>query len=197
MLEVQCWIPPCGTSVRCFPLSVFSIVAPGRRNVYFARMSWNVLHVRPRCEKKMAEFCRIQRYQYYLPLRKETKVYQRRKVTVEKPVFPGYVFVSYDRDQRVELLKTNNIVRILESLDEKRLLHELEQIQKALAVDSTLGAVSALQKGRLIRITGGPFMGVEGQISDLKGPAKVLLNVDMIGRAVAVEVDRDFVELIE
>ena len=158
---------------------------------------WYVLHVRPRCEKKMAEFCRIQRYEHYLPLRQETKIYQRRKVTVDKPVFPGYVFVSFDPEGRLELLKTNNIVRILETPDEHRLLHELEQIQKALTVDSTLGAVAALKKGRRVRITGGPFMGVEGLIQDLKGSAKVMLNVDMIGRAVAVEVDRDFVEVVE
>ena len=145
----------------------------------------------------MAEFCRIQRYEHYLPLRQETKVYQRRKVTVEKPVFPGYLFVSFDPDGRLEILKTNNIVRILETEDEERLVHELEQIRKALAVDSTLGAVAALQRGRHVRITGGPFMGVEGQIQELKGMAKVLLNVEMIGRAVAVEVDRDFLEVTE
>jgi len=145
----------------------------------------------------MGEFCRVQRYEYYLPLRQETKIYQRRKVTVEKPVFPGYIFVSFDRDGRLELLKTNNIVRILETADEQRLIHEIEQIRKALTVDATLGAVAALKKGRTVRITGGPFMGVEGQIHELKGSTKVLLNVDMIGRAVAVEVDRDFLELME
>jgi transcriptional antiterminator RfaH len=145
----------------------------------------------------MAEFCRIQKIEHYLPIRQETKIYQRRKVTVEKPVFPGYVFVSFDREGRLALLKTNNIVRIIETQDEQRLVHEIEQIQKALAVDVTLGAVAALKKGRYVRITGGPFMGIEGCIQDLKGSAKVLLNVDMIGRAVAVEVDRDFLELME
>lgn len=160
-------------------------------------MSWNVLYVRPRCEKKMAEFCRIQGYEHYLPLRSETKIYQRRKVTVAKPVFPGYLFVAFDPQGRLELLKTNNIVRILESPDEQNLIHELEQIQKALSVDATLGAVAALKKGRHVRITGGPFMGVEGLIQDVKGNTKVLLNVDMIGRAVAVEVDRDFLEVAD
>ena len=151
-----------------FPADAMSGVE-GRHERDIDGMSWNVLHVRPRCEKKMAEFCRIQRLAHYLPLRQETKIYQRRKVTVEKPVFPGYIFVSFDRDGRLELLKTNNIVRILETPDEHRLLRELDQIQKALAVDSTLGAVAALRKGRRVRITGGPFMGVEGLIQDAQG----------------------------
>jgi len=47
-------------------------------------MSWMVMYLKPRCEKKLAEYCRIQDMEYYLPLRMERKVYQRRKVLVEK-----------------------------------------------------------------------------------------------------------------
>lgn len=160
-------------------------------------MSWLVYYVKPRCEKKTAEYCLLSRIQYYLPLRRETKIYQRRKVVVDKPVFPGYLFASTDPEQRVAVLKTNNIVRVLTPPSEAELLFELEQIKKALTVDPTLGSCKALERGRKVRITGGAFMGIEGQISGLKGKAKVCLNIDMIGRAVAVEVDREFVELAD
>jgi transcription antitermination factor NusG len=59
-------------------------------------------------------------------------------------------------------------------------------------VDPTLGACEALKRGLRVRITGGPFMGIEGVIENLKGSAKVLLNVEMINRAVPLEVDRSF-----
>jgi transcription antitermination factor NusG len=156
-----------------------------------------VLYLKPRCEKKMAEYCRIQGMEHYLPLRKETKIYQRRKVIVEKPVFPGYFFVTADQQGRLNLLKTNNIVRTLVPADEKRLLFELDQIRMVLTVDPTLGSCKALQRGKHVRITGGPFMGVEGIVWGMKGKTKVCLNVDMIGRAVAVEVDREFLELLD
>jgi len=160
-------------------------------------MHWHVLYLRPRCEKKMAEYCKIHRLSYFLPLRRETKIYQRRKVTVEKPVFHGYFFVSFDRNGRLTLLKTNNIVRILVPPNERQFLHELAQIRKALSIDPTLGACTALKRGRHVRILGGPFMGVEGIISALKGTAKVRLNVDLIGQAVAVEVNREYLEVID
>ena len=160
-------------------------------------MDWYVLHVRPRCEKKMAEYCRLNRFKYYLPLRQETKIYQRRKVTVEKPLFPSYVFVTFDDDGRMVLLKTNNIVRILKPHSRRQLLYELAQIRRALAVDPCLSPISALRKGHRVRIKGGPFMGVEGIVSSVKGKAKVCLNVDMIGQAVAVEVDRELLEIAE
>ena len=160
-------------------------------------MNWHVLYLRPRCEKKMAGYCEILGLNHYLPLRSETKVYQRRKVTVDKPVFPGYVFVAFDREGRLALLKTNLVVRVLETRKQRALLHQLAQIRKALAVDPTLGAGTALSRGRRVRITGGPFQGVEGMVATLKGTAKILLNVEMIGQGVALEVDRDFLEPID
>jgi transcription antitermination factor NusG len=158
---------------------------------------WHVLYLRPRCEKKMAEYCRQRLFPHYLPLRRETKIYQRRKVTVEKPVFPGYFFVAFDGEGRLTLLKTNNIVRVLKPHSRRQLLHQLAQIRKALAVDPSLGACAALRAGRRVRIQTGPFMGIEGIVRSLKGKAKVCLNVELIGRAVAVEVDRQFLEVID
>jgi transcription antitermination factor NusG len=119
-------------------------------------------------------------------------------VVVEKPVFSGYFFVAFDRDSRATLLRTNNVVRIIRPEDQQRLLHELDQIQLALEVDPTLATCMALKRGRLVRIRGGAFMGIEGVVSSLKnGSPKVRLNVDLIGRAVAMEIDRDLLELID
>ena len=42
-------------------------------------MNWNVLYLRPRTEKKMADYAQGLGLEFYLPLRKETKVYQRRR----------------------------------------------------------------------------------------------------------------------
>jgi len=153
--------------------------------------------VRPRCEKKLAEFCRLMGLSHYLPLREETKIYQRRRVTVLKPVFPGYLFASFDRKGRLALLKTNNIVRIIECTDQRRFLHQLAQIRKALAVDATLSSCSALTRGKLVRIKSGSFMGLEGRVLNVRARTRVRLNVEMIGQAVMVEVDRALVELLD
>jgi transcription antitermination factor NusG len=89
------------------------------------------------------------------------------------------------------------VVRILDPHDEARLVRELDQIRKALAVDATLGATDAVKEGRRVRITAGPFLGIEGIVTELKGAAKVVLNVEMIGRAVVVVTDRDCLEPAE
>jgi transcription antitermination factor NusG len=160
-------------------------------------MQWHVLYLKPRTEKKVAGYCDIVGLNHYLPLRRETKIYQRRKVTVDKPVFPGYFFAAFDRAGRLEVLKTNNVVRIIDPPDQAQFLHELEQVRLALDVDPTLGAVEAIKAGKRVMIKGGPFMGIEGMVAVVRGPGRVLLNVDIIGQAVVVEVDRDLLQPVD
>jgi transcription antitermination factor NusG len=158
---------------------------------------WHVLHVRPRCEKKMAEYTASLGLTADLPLRQETKVYQRRRVTVRKPVFPGYVFAVYRPEERAAVLRSNLIVRILEAVNQAQLVRELAQIRQALAVDPTLDACAAFTRGRWVRVRAGPFQGLEGVVQTVRHRTRVLLNVEMIGRAVAVEISMELLEPVE
>ena len=160
-------------------------------------MKWHVLYIKPRTEKKLAEYSELLGLRYYLPLREETKIYQRRKVTVEKPLFPGYFFVRFDDKSRIDLLKSNYIVHILPVNNQRKFLHELAQIRKALRIDPTLNSEKEYEKGRPVRITTGPFCGIEGHIDAVKNSGKVMLNIDMIGQAVIVEVDMNYIELLD
>lgn len=162
-----------------------------------SKRKWQVLYLRPRREKKTAEYCELLSLPHFLPLREETKIYQRRKVTVHKTLFPGYIFVAMDEIERVNLLQTNNVVKTMHPQSQRKLLHELAQIRKALTVDPTLGAAAAIQKGRMVRVKSGPFTGVEGMVEALKGKTSVLLNVDLIGQGVRLDVEREYLEVLD
>jgi transcription antitermination factor NusG len=155
---------------------------------------WHVVHAKPRCEKKLGDYCEAHAVESYVPLRSETKIYQRRKVTVHKPVFPGYVFLRYSPENKAEVLKSNMIVRILPVENQAQLVRELDQIRLALSVDPTLDACAAFQAGKRVLIRSGPFQGLEGVVQILKGRTKVVLNVELIGRALAVEVGVEMLE---
>ena len=158
---------------------------------------WHVLHVKPRCEKKLStQVGVLLGLALFLPLREETKIYQRRKVTVKKPVFPGYLFAAFTKQQQVEVLKTNQVVRVLEVVDQSGFLAQLDQVRKALEVDPTLGACEAFQTGRRVRIRAGPFQGIEGVVQIVRGQARVVLNIELIGQAIPVEVDTAALEAI-
>lgn len=160
-------------------------------------IQWHVLHVKPRCEKKMAEYCVLHALKHDLPLREETKVYQRRRVTVHKPVFPGYVFVAFQAADKLTVLKSNLIVHVLTVVNQEQLVHELAQVAQALAIDPTLDACAAFEAGRHVQIRSGPFQGLEGIVQMVRGKTKVVLNVEMIGRALAVEVPMELLDPVD
>ena len=158
--------------------------------------NWKVLFVKPRTEKKVTEYCALYKIPFYLPLRATTRVVQRRKVTFFLPVFPGYVFANFPVEQRLQLQQTNLLVRILEPAEPRRMLRDLIMVRRALKVDPELKPAKPLSQGRLVRITGGPFQGVEGRVARMAGTMSVVLNIDMIGQAVAVTAKTDQIEIL-
>jgi transcription antitermination factor NusG len=158
--------------------------------------AWKVLFVKPRTEKKVTDYCALYGLSCYLPLREKTRMVQRRKVTTLLPVFPGYVFAKFADAERLLLLQTNLLVRILEPANPRRMIRDLIMIRRALKADPTLKPVEPLATGRLVHIVSGPFMGVEGRVARMAGTLKVVLNVDMIGQAVSVTAEIGQIEMV-
>jgi len=157
-------------------------------------MKWQVVYLRPRLEKKAAEVCRLNGIPFYLPVRKRTRTYQRRKVTTEIPVFPGYLFAALDAPRRLVLLKTNHVLRFLEPASPYRMLRQLVQIRRALKIDPELRPTQLLASGTRVRIVAGPFMGVEGVVSRLASTMRVILTVELLGQGLVVQASRGQVE---
>lgn len=70
-------------------------------------------------------------------------------------------------------------------------------IRKALRVNPQLEAELPLSKGSHVRIIDGPFMGVEGIVARVKNKMRVILNVEMIGQAIAVTAEIAQVEVLK
>lgn len=130
----------------------------------------------------------------YLPVRTHTRIYQRRKVTTQLPVFSGYLFVAIDAPHKLILQKTNHVLRFLEPARPYRMLRQLVQIRRALKIDPALRPAKLLSSGTRVRIVAGPFAGVEGVVARLASTMNVILTVEMLGRGVSVQASRNEVE---
>jgi len=159
--------------------------------------NWKVLFVKPRTEKKITEYCTLYGIPYYLPLREKTRKVNRREFKVSLPVFPGYVFVNLPASHKLDLQKTNLLVRILAPFKPRAMLRELIMVRRALRINPSLTPVKPIIKGKRVRIIAGPFMGIEGLVVRLTSKMKVVLNIEMIGQAIAAEVAKDEIEIIE
>ena len=150
---------------------------------------WMVLHARPRCEKKVSSFCDTQGISCYLPLRKKVHHYGGRRRSFLSPLFPGYLFCVTTPNLKHLVRQNLYVANILDVCDQETLLHQLRQIQQALAVGDVVEVMPFIEEGKAVRVTGGSFKGLEGKIIRVKGQTRVVMNVDMIQQSIAIEVD--------
>ena len=150
--------------------------------------TWYVLHVKPRTEKKVDEYLSALHVFHYLPLlRKETKV-QRRKVVRFLPAFPGYVFTRLFPDERRRVLETHQIVHTIEVSQPRRMIHQLRQVEHALRLPGDLRVAEHFEAGEYVKVVSGPLRGVEGQVIRRGAESKLILSVDILGRALEASV---------
>lgn len=150
---------------------------------------WCVVYTRSRREKKIAAQCRQFGIRHYLPLRKSVTGRRGRRYTAMVPIFSGYVFVYMDWADRRRLFQGHHIARIIDVVDQEKLLDELRDIRRVEQSGSFLHPIFKIAKGKRVRIIDGPLAGLEGKVSRIKGKDCVVLTVDIIRQAVACEID--------
>lgn len=159
---------------------------------------WYVLHVRPRTEKKV--FAYLERYGFFRHLPTYVKVYknkQRRRVRVELPLFPGYVFTRLLPEERLTMLKTNLIVATIPVERPREMVHQLRQVNRASKSDAQLKTMAKTFKaGDYVRIKSGPMRGTEGYVMYDGSRATLCLNVEILGACVSMSVSPDDVEKV-
>lgn len=162
-----------------------------------AKRDWFVLHVKPRAEKKVAQFLHKYGYFCHLPVYIKTTKVQRRKVRREIPLFPGYVFSRLLPDERIRMLQTNLIVKTILAAEPRKMIHQLRQIAHAARGDTAILTTKMCNVGDYVRVVSGPMRGTEGYIHRKGRKAALCLNVEILGVAVEVAVSPFDVEKIE
>ncbi len=148
---------------------------------------WMVAHVRPRCEKKLVEYCDRLGIETTLPCYQSVRRYRGKKVVFEKPLFPGYVFLRAVPEDRAGIYQSDYVANLLEVFDQEQFAHQLQDILRALETGLEIVLVPEIGKGSRVKIKYGPLAGMEGWVEERFGPATVLLRLDFIGQAAAVK----------
>ena len=150
---------------------------------------WAVAHTKPRCEKKLVQYCEREGLDATLPCYKSPHRYRGKTVIFSKPLFPGYVFLRLKEGQRSTARQSDHIANLLEVTDQKLFARQLGEILAALATDVEVRLAPAIGEGMRVQIKSGPLRGMEGWVEQRSGPKTVLLRLDFIGQAAAVKVD--------
>ncbi len=114
-----------------------------------------------------------------------------RRVQLQLPLFPGYVFVRLALRERLRVLQIPSVVRLVGFSGQPTALPdtEMEIMRSGLSQSLRAEPHPFLTVGRRVRITGGPFAGLEGVLRRKKSGMRVVVSLGLIQRSVAVDVD--------
>ena len=158
---------------------------------------WYALYTASRHEKRVAQHLSQREIEFFLPLYKA----QRRwsdgsRVTLDLPLFPGYLFIHIHRGERSRVLSVPGALTVVggtggdsawvpdTTIDALRTGLETSQVQPH----------PLLTIGQRVRIRSGALEGFEGIVVRNKNSCRVVLTVEHIMQSYAVEVALDDLE---
>lgn len=158
---------------------------------------WHVLHVLSNHEKKVVQHLQLRSIEHCLPVYRERVRWTDRTVVAERPLFSGYVFARFERQQRVPVVSTPGVLRLLgdQSWD---LVEdgELEKIRTGLAKGLLLRPHQNVTVGTRVRIRDGVFEGVEGTVTELRQQCKVVITLAAVRQCFSLEAEIEQLEVL-
>lgn len=158
---------------------------------------WRVLHVIANHEKRVAQHLSVRSFEHYLPLYSDRSRWSDRVVTLERPLFTGYVFVRFAPEARISILSTPGVLRLLGN-DERDTVSakEIERIREGLATGCLLRPHRSVKIGSPVRVLRGVFEGAEGIVTDFRQRCKVVMELSGTCQSFSLEVDLTEIQVL-
>jgi transcription antitermination factor NusG len=182
-------------SSRTLESSIGDVCAPNT-----CASHWFAAYTSPRHEKRVNQQLEMRGIDHYLPLyRTQRKWSDGSRVTLDLPLFPGYIFVCIERVQRVRVLEVPGVLAIVGGTRGEPASLPASEIAALRAGLSQRNAQPhpLLKVGQRSRIRSGAFAGMEGVVQRMKYSYRVVLTLDSIMQSFSVEVDGEDLELLD
>lgn len=159
---------------------------------------WFALYTCANHEKRVAAQLEVRGVEHFLPLYRSRRNWKDRRVFLDLPLFPGYVFARFEWLERVRVLQARGVVRLVGSNGQPCPLPEsdIDALRAGITGALRFEPHPYLTAGKRVRILYGPLAGMTGILVRRKNSCRVVLSVDLIARSVAVEVEAEDIERI-
>jgi transcription antitermination factor NusG len=144
----------------------------------------------------VADHLQAKEVEAFLPLLSEPSRWKDRRVIVERPIFPGYVFVRIDLAERHRIFGTPSVVRMLAfggapaAIDDS----EIDAVRLCLSRGTKAQAHPFPGAGELVRVKSGALEGLEGIVVRQKNECRIVVSISLIHKSIAAEVDAHLLE---
>jgi transcription antitermination factor NusG len=160
---------------------------------------WFALLVKPRHEKAVSAALRSKHYEEFLPLRSVRQKWSDRYKVVEMPLLSGYTFCRFDPTDKVRILRTPGVRKVVGwgaapvPVEEA----EIEGLQAVVRAGLPAAPCPYLRTGQSVRLEGGPLSGLRGLLLQARGRSRLVVSITLLQRSVSVEVEQAWISLTD
>ena len=162
-----------------------------------AEGDWVAVQVRLNRERSVAQQLQIHGYDQFLPVAAAARGKAIR--ARERSVVPGYVFCRYKLRPDFRIVQAYGVMRIVGFGGGPAAIpdHEIDALRRVIASGVEAEPCRFIKSGDRVQVCAGPLCGLEGILLHVKKAVRVLVNVTILQRSVAVELGIDDVRPVE
>jgi transcription antitermination factor NusG len=162
------------------------------------RKRWLAAYTRSRHENRVADQLRTKGLEFLLPTYHRWVRWSDRIKKSAAPLFPGYVFVHVNDVERVPVLQTVGVVRLVSSAGRASTLddRDVERLRVCSLESHDIEPHPYLRIGHRVRVKRGPFSGWEGTLVGKQNSQRLVISVNQIMKSIAINLHGADVETI-
>ncbi len=160
-------------------------------------VQWYALHTKSRHEQVVLNGLQGKGIESFLPKTIKRSVRKDRRVVLNVPLFPGYLFLktALSPEEHLRVLKTIGAVKLVGSqsgpVPVPETAIESLKIMTAAQTETDILIGTRFTKGNSVVVIRGPFTGIQGVFARYKGTDRIIIQIDALGQFAAVEVAVD------
>lgn len=157
-----------------------------------AETAWFLAQIKPNSDRIAERHLTQQGFPIFLPRIEETRRAGQRFVNRQVPLFPGYVFVAFNRDRNGwrAVNATRGITRLVVFGDQPAVVPD-GLVDGLRARCDTAGLLQAAEAGDRVALTRGPFADFVGTVETITPDRRVWVLLDLLGGRTRVATDPD------
>ena len=156
---------------------------------------WFILQLKAKSHKRATINLIRQGFETFLPLHVVTSRKASRFINTTQPLFPGYMFVAFDRTKS-DWHKINNTYGVTRLITFNTVLKSIpirfiDNLMKRYDSSGNLLPIQKLKKGDQVTVLTGPFGNFIATVEKYESDQRIWILIDLMGRKTKIQTPSD------